>query len=151
MQYYELLFVFFEVYLGLQLKYFCVLYLSGNEMLVEVEEVMFVCYVECVSLVDGQCILDLGCGWGLLLLWMVKCYFNVCIVVLFNLCGQCSWIEVWVVECGLMNFSVYIGNIVDFDFVDMFVGGCFDCVVLIEMFEYMKNYGLLLGKIVCWM
>lgn len=60
-------------------------------------------------------------------------------------------IEARAAERGLTNLSVHTGNIVDFEFADMSEGGRFDRVVSVEMFEHMKNYGLLLGKIARWM
>ncbi len=150
-QHYELPPAFFEAHLGPQLKYSCALYPNGNETLAEAEEAMFACYAERASLADGQCILDLGCGWGSLSLWMAKRYPNARIVALSNSRGQRSWIEARAAERGLTNLTVHTGNIVDFDFAEMPKGGLFDRVVSIEMFEHMKNYGLLLGKIARWM
>lgn len=150
-QHYELPPAFFEAHLGPQLKYSCALYNTGSEPLAEAEKAMFACYAERAGLEDGQCILDLGCGWGSLSLWMAKCYPNARIVALSNSQGQRSWIEARAAERGLTNLSVHTGNIVDFEFADMSEGGRFDRVVSVEMFEHMKNYGLLLGKIARWM
>ncbi|MCT7317368.1 cyclopropane-fatty-acyl-phospholipid synthase family protein [Ralstonia sp. CHL-2022] len=150
-QHYELPPAFFEAHLGPQLKYSCALYPTGNETLAEAEEAMFACYAERAGLADGQCILDLGCGWGSLSLWMAKRYPNARIVALSNSRGQRSWIEARAAERGLTNLSVHTGNIVDFEFAEMPEGGRFDRVVSIEMFEHMKNYGLLLSKIARWM
>ena len=150
-QHYELPPAFFEAHLGPQLKYSCALYPSGNETLAEAEEAMFSCYANRAGLADGQCILDLGCGWGSLSLWMAKRYPNARIVALSNSQGQRSWIEARAAERGLSNLTVRTGNIVDFEFAQMPEGGRFDRVVSIEMFEHMKNYGLLLAKIARWM
>jgi cyclopropane-fatty-acyl-phospholipid synthase len=150
-QHYELPPAFFEAHLGPRLKYSCALYPTGNETLAQAEEAMFACYAERAGLVDGQCILDLGCGWGSLSLWMAEHYPNASIVALSNSHGQRSWIEARAAERGLTNLTVHTGNIVDFEFADMPRGGRFDRVVSIEMFEHMKNYGLLLAKIARWM
>lgn len=150
-QHYELPPAFFEAHLGPQLKYSCALYPTGTETLAQAEEAMFECYAERAGLADGQCILDLGCGWGSLALWMAKRYPNARIVGLSNSQGQRRWIESRAAERGLTNLSVHTGNIVDFEFAEMPEGGRFDRVVSIEMFEHMKNYGLLLAKIARWM
>lgn len=150
-QHYELPPAFFEAHLGPQLKYSCALYPTGMETLAQAEEAMFACYAERAGLADGQCILDLGCGWGSLSLWMATCYPNARIVALSNSQGQRRWIEARAAERGLSNVSVHTGNIVDFEFAEMPKNGRFDRVVSIEMFEHMKNYGLLLSKIARWM
>src|SRR5579864_7380484 len=52
---------------------------------------------------------------------------------------------------GWHSLSVVTGNIVDFEFDGAQLGRGLDRVVSIEMFEHMKNYGLLLAKISRWM
>jgi hypothetical protein len=65
--------------------------------------------------------------------------------------GSARFIEACTAERGLHNLSVVMGNIIDFEFDGMQFGGGFDRVVSIEMFEHVKNYGLLLAKISRWM
>jgi cyclopropane-fatty-acyl-phospholipid synthase len=102
-------------------------------------------------LTEGQRILDLGCGWGSLALWLAARYPRAQIVALSNSHGQRAFIEARAAERGLHNLSVVTGNVVDFEFDEAQLGGGFERVVSIEMFEHMKNYGLLLGKISRWM
>lgn len=111
---------------------------------------MFAYYAEHTNLADGQCILDLSYGRGPLSLWMAKRCPNARIMALSNSRGQHSWIEVWAAEHGLTNLTVHTGSIVDFDFAEIPRGDLSGQVVLIEMFEHMKSYGLLLGKIAQW-
>ncbi|AOY99676.1 cyclopropane-fatty-acyl-phospholipid synthase (plasmid) [Cupriavidus sp. USMAHM13] len=150
-QHYELPPAFFAAHLGPNLKYSCCLYPSGAESLQVAEEAMFQCYAERAKLADRQTILDLGCGWGSLSLWMAKRYPRATIVALSNSHGQRQWIEARAAELGLGNLTVHTGDIVEFDFPDMPSGGRFDRVVSIEMFEHMKSYGSLLAKVARWM
>ncbi|QQC66559.1 SAM-dependent methyltransferase [Paraburkholderia ginsengisoli] len=146
-QHYEVPAAFFHAHLGPHLKYSCCLYSTGNETLAQAEAAMFERYAERAELTDGQRILDLGCGWGSLSLWLAARYPRARIVALSNSHGQRAFIEARAAELGLHNIAVVTGNIVDFEFDDVQIGDGFDRVVSIEMFEHMKNYGLLLAKI----
>src|SRR5579859_1802900 len=150
-QHYEVPASFFRAHLGPHLKYSCCLYPTGNETLAQAEAAMLERYAERAELADGQRILDLGCGWGSLSLWLATHYPNAQIVALSNSHGQRAFIEARAAEFGLHNLSVVTGNVVDFEFDEAQLGGGFDRVVSIEMFEHMKNYGLLLAKISRWM
>jgi cyclopropane-fatty-acyl-phospholipid synthase len=151
-QHYEVPAAFFHAHLGPHLKYSCCLYPTGDETLAQAEAAMLERYAERAELADGQRILDLGCGWGSLSLWLAARYPRARIVALSNSHGQRAFIEARAAELGLHNVVVVTGNIVDFEFDDDAQrGGGFDRVVSIEMFEHMKNYGLLLAKIARWM
>ena len=54
------------------MKYSCCLYPTGNETLDEAEELMLESYCVKARLADGMDILDLGCGWGSLTLFLAK-------------------------------------------------------------------------------
>src|SRR5947209_108943 len=71
-QHYELPPDFFRLVLGLRLKYSCAYFAHGNETLDDAEEAMLALYSERAALEDGQEILELGCGWGSLTLWMAE-------------------------------------------------------------------------------
>ena len=71
-QHYEVCAGFFEKCLGPRLKYSCCLYPTGNETLEEAETEMLESYVGKAGLVDGLHILDLGCGWGSLSLFLAE-------------------------------------------------------------------------------
>lgn len=150
-QHYELPPSFFEAHLGLHLKYSCCLYPEGNETLEQGELAMLESYVERAGLADGQRILELGCGWGSLSLWLAKRFPKARIVALSNSHGQRAFIEARAAERGLRNLTVLTGNIVNFEFEGERADIQFDRVISIEMFEHMKNYGLLLAKISRWM
>ncbi|MEK6346800.1 MAG: cyclopropane-fatty-acyl-phospholipid synthase family protein [Burkholderia sp.] len=148
-QHYEVPDSFFEQHLGPRLKYSCGYYPLGTETLAQGEDAMLECYAERAELADGQRILDLGCGWGSLSLWLAERYPAARIVGLSNSHGQRRFIERRAAERGLTNLRIVTGNIADFDFAPAERG--FDRVVSIEMFEHMKNYGALLAKISSWL
>ncbi|MGH8456008.1 MAG: SAM-dependent methyltransferase [Stenotrophobium sp.] len=150
-QHYEVPAEFFHLHLGPRLKYSCALYPAGNETLAQAEELMFSLYAERAQLKDGLRILDLGCGWGSLSLWLAEKYPNSKITGLSNSNGQREFIMRRAQERGFGNLTILTGNIVDFEMPTSSLESGFDRVMSIEMFEHMKNYGLLLSKVARWM
>ncbi|MDD3764843.1 MAG: cyclopropane-fatty-acyl-phospholipid synthase [Nevskiales bacterium] len=150
-QHYEVPAEFFHLHLGPQLKYSCCLYPTGRETLAQAETAMLDLYAERAELVDGQSMLDLGCGWGSLSLWLARRYPNSRVVGLSNSHGQRRFIEQRARAQGLGNLTVLTGNVVDFEMPQAQLAEGFDRVLSIEMFEHMKNYGQLLAKIAGWM
>ncbi len=158
-QHYELPNTFFAAHLGPHLKYSCGYYPRGDETLADGENAMLELYAQRAGLADGQRVLDLGCGWGSLSLWLAARYPRSQVVALSNSAQQRAFIEARCKERGLLNLRVLTGNIVDFEFAGELVslGGeqrgehGFDRVLSIEMFEHMKHYGLLLAKIARWL
>ena len=148
-QHYEVPGSFFKAHLGPRLKYSCGYYPCGDETLSQAEEAMLALYAQRARLEDGQRILDLGCGWGSLSLWLAERYPAAQIVGLSNSHGQRHFIERCAAQRGLTNLRIVTGNVVEFDFDPEDAG--FDRVLSIEMFEHMKNYGQLLAKIARWM
>jgi cyclopropane-fatty-acyl-phospholipid synthase len=150
-QHYEVPAEFFHLHLGPRLKYSCCLYPEGNENLAQAEEAMLSLYALRAGLRDGLRILDLGCGWGSLSLWLAEKYPGSQIVGLSNSHRQRQFIEHRARERGLSNLSILTGNVVDFEFPAQGVPAGFDRVMSIEMFEHMKNYGLLMAKLARWL
>ena len=150
-QHYEVPADFFHRHLGPRLKYSCCLYPRGNETLAQAEEAMLALYAERAGLANGQRILDLGCGWGSFSLWAAEHFPGAQIVGLSNSNGQREFIMKRAAERGLSNLNIVTGNVVDFEFPSQGIAADFDRVVSIEMFEHMKNYGLLLAKIARWL
>lgn len=148
-QHYEVPAAFFEAHLGPHMKYSCGYYPRGDETLAEAEQAMLECYAQRAALADGQRILDLGCGWGSLSLWLARRLPRAQIVALSNSHGQRCFIEAQAARYGLDNLRVVTGNIVDFDFPEH--EREFDRILSVEMFEHMKNYGLLLAKLAGWL
>jgi cyclopropane-fatty-acyl-phospholipid synthase len=150
-QHYEVPSEFFKLHLGACLKYSCCLYPGGRESLEAAEQAMLQLYADRALLADGQRILDLGCGWGSLSLWLAERYPGARIVGLSNSHGQRQFIEGEAKRRGLTNLSIVTGDVSTFEFDAQRLAGGFDRVVSIEMFEHMKNYAQLLAKIARWM
>lgn len=149
-QHYEVPSEFFLAHLGPAMKYSCCYYASEETTLAQAEQAMLSLYAERAQLADGQRILDLGCGWGSLSLWLAERYPGAQIVGLSNSHGQRQFIEAAVAKRGLRNLRIVTGNVADFEFPEDVPAG-FDRVLSIEMFEHMKNYGALLAKIAQWL
>ena len=150
-QHYEVPAQFFHQHLGPRLKYSCCLYPTGSEDLGQAEEAMLRLYAERAGVADGQRILDLGCGWGSLGLWVAEHYPGAQVVGLSNSVGQREWIMAQAAARGLDNLTVVTGDITEFDFPADGVEAGFDRIISIEMFEHMKNYGALLAKLAGWL
>jgi cyclopropane-fatty-acyl-phospholipid synthase len=146
-QHYELSPSFFELCLGRRLKYSCAYYPSGRESLDEAEEAMLALYGERAQLADGQNILELGCGWGSLTLWMAEHYPRARICAVSNSASQRAFIEQ---QCRVRGFSNVQVITCDVNRLDL-PAGQFDRCVSIEMFEHMRNYETLLARIAAWL
>jgi cyclopropane-fatty-acyl-phospholipid synthase len=97
---------------------------------------------------DGEDILELGCGWGSLTLWMAAHYPGARITAVSNSRTQKDFIDVRAAERGLRNVEVITCDVNVLDFPGE---RRFDRVVSVEMFEHMRNYETLLGRIAGWM
>ncbi|MGQ0502487.1 MAG: SAM-dependent methyltransferase [Panacagrimonas sp.] len=150
-QHYEVPAEFFHLHLGPRLKYSCCLYPVGNESLETAEELMLMTYLGRLGVADGMRVLDLGCGWGSVSLWLAAKFPGVEVVGLSNSNGQREFITQRARERGIHNLTILTGNIAEFQMPEEHLAGGFDRVISIEMFEHMKNHGLLLNKIAGWM
>ena len=145
-QHYELPPQFFELVLGPHLKYSCCHFPEGVKELGHAEASMLALTCERAQLQDGQQILELGCGWGSLSLWMAKHYPNSSILAVSNSRPQREFIESRAQELGLTNLSVQTCDMNDFT-----TEQHFDRVVSVEMFEHMRNWQSLLERISNWL
>jgi len=91
---------------------------------------------------DGMDILDLGCGWGSLCLWIAEHYTHSQVSAVSNSHSQKAFIEQQCLERGLANVEPITADVRNLD-----VQRRFDRVVSVEMFEHMKNYELLMARI----
>ena len=146
-QHYELPPAFFGHCLGPRLKYSCCYYPRGDETLAEAEDAMLALYDERAELADGQRILELGCGWGSLTLWMAERYPQARITAVSNSHGQRRHIEAQCRERGLSNVQVLTRDANTL----MLEAAQFDRCVSVEMFEHMRNYQTLMGRIGQWL
>lgn len=146
-QHYELPAGFFVQCLGPRLKYSCCYYPRGDETLAEAEDAMLSLYGERAELADGQRILELGCGWGSLTLWMAERYPKAHITAVSNSHGQRRHIEAQCRERGISNVQVLTCDVNTLTLEP----GTFDRCVSIEMFEHMRNYQTLMQRIGGWL
>ncbi|KAF8134445.1 S-adenosyl-L-methionine-dependent methyltransferase [Boletus edulis] len=147
-QHYEVSTKFILSCLGPYMKYSACLYPTGNESLEEAEILMFESYCQKAQLKDGMHILDLGCGWGSLTVYLAQKYPASHIVGLSNSATQKLYIDGVAKAKNLPNIEIITGDVNVYDF-DSSVR--FDRILSIEMFEHIKNYELLLRKVASWL
>ena len=145
-QHYEVPAEFFKLCLGEHLKYSCCYWLNTNDNLNTAEENMLKLTCERADLIDGLSILELGCGWGAISLWMAKTYPNSKITSVSNSESQKEYIYKECKTRGITNLEVITADMNVFQ-----TEKKFDRVVSVEMFEHMKNYDILLNRISNWL
>ncbi|MEO6025920.1 MAG: cyclopropane-fatty-acyl-phospholipid synthase family protein [Candidatus Binatia bacterium] len=145
-QHYEVPADFFMRVLGKRLKYSSAYWPPGVDSLDAAEEAMLALTCERARLADGQRILELGCGWGSLSLWMAEHYRHAAITAVSNSASQKRFIDDAAAARGYANLTVVTADMNAFD-----PGTTFDRVVSVEMFEHMRNYELLLQRIAGWL
>jgi cyclopropane-fatty-acyl-phospholipid synthase len=124
------------------MKYSCGLWGDGGVTLAASEDAMLAVTTERAGLADGQRVLELGCGWGSMTLWMAERFPRSRITAVSNSASQRAWIEGECARRGLANVRVLTADMNDFR-----PDGAFDRVVSIEMLEHMRNHGALLRRI----
>ena len=145
-QHYEVPTRFYELCLGKRLKYSGALWTGGVATLDAAEEAMLKLTCKRAQLADGHHILELGCGWGSLSLWMAENYPNARIMGVSNSATQKLHIDEQATQRGLTNLRIITCDMNRFDLADKF-----DRVVSVEMFEHMKNYERLMANISRWL
>jgi cyclopropane-fatty-acyl-phospholipid synthase len=145
-QHYEVPAAFFEVVLGRHLKYSSGLWEDGTATLDQAEEAMLALTCQRAALADGQRILELGCGWGSLSLWMAERYPGAQITAVSNSRSQGAFIRAQAAARRLPNLEVLTADMNAFA-----PGGRFDRVVSVEMFEHMRNWPELLARVHRWL
>lgn len=145
-QHYEVPTEFFKLVLGPRMKYSSGYWPQESTTFAESEEAMLALSCQRAGLADGQDILELGCGWGSLTLWMAENYPSSRIVGVSNSATQREYIEAQCAARGLNNVTIRTADMNTFD-----PGGTFDRVVSVEMFEHMKNYRELMRRIASWL
>ena len=145
-QHYEVPTRFYQLCLGRRLKYSSGLWDDSVTTLDEAEERMLALTCERAGLANGQHILELGCGWGSLSLWMAEHFPGARITAVSNSRTQKEHIDAVASARGLTNLEIITQDMNVFT-----IDRQFDRVVSVEMFEHMKNYQLLLRKVAGWL
>jgi cyclopropane-fatty-acyl-phospholipid synthase len=145
-QHYEVPAAFFGRVLGPNRKYSSGFYRDPASTLQQAEEEALRQTVEHADLADGQSILELGCGWGSLSLWMAERFPKARVVAVSNSHSQRMYIQGEGAARGLTNLSVITADMNVFD-----PGRQFDRIVSVEMFEHMMNWRQLLGRVRSWL
>jgi cyclopropane-fatty-acyl-phospholipid synthase len=141
-QHYKLPPSFFRLILGPLRKYSCCLYGDGAETLGDAEAHAVRETIAHADLADGQRILELGCGWGSLTLFMATLFPAARIVAVSNSRAQRRHIEEEARMRGLANLTALTADMNDF-----IPEGTFDRIVSVEMFEHMANWAALLSRV----
>ncbi len=146
LQHYEVPAMFFEQVLGPRLKYSACHFPSEHATLAEAEDAMLRQTCERAEILDGMSVLELGCGWGALTLWIAAQYPACQITAVSNSNSQRRFIEGRARAAGLTNVSVITADMREFS-----IQKTFDRVVSVEMFEHMRNYQMLFQRVSSWM
>ncbi|GLC36220.1 hypothetical protein PLESTB_001367300 [Pleodorina starrii] len=146
-QHYEIPTPYYLLCLGSHLKYSSCLYLTPRDSLEQAEYNMLDLYCERAQLAPGQRVLELGCGWGSFSLFAAARYPASTFTAVSNSATQKAFIDEEARKRGITNLQVITANVVDLEA----PGDLYDRVVSIEMFEHMKNYQKLLGKVSRWL
>jgi cyclopropane-fatty-acyl-phospholipid synthase len=140
-QHYELPTSFFQIVLGKRLKYSGGLWAPGADLDAS-EEAMLALTCERAGLEDGQNVLELGCGWGSLSLFMAERYPKSHITAVSNSRTQKKHIDAVAAAACLTNLRVVTADVTHFETTESF-----DRAVSVEMFEHMRNYQKLFAKV----
>ncbi|HUT41247.1 MAG TPA: cyclopropane-fatty-acyl-phospholipid synthase family protein [Gammaproteobacteria bacterium] len=145
-QHYEVPADFFLGVLGERAKYSCCYWNEGVDDLNLAEVTALEVTCERAGLDDGMDILELGCGWGSLTLWMARTYPNSRITAVSNSRSQQQHILRLARQQQLDNVNVLTCDMNDFTSMEQF-----DRIVSVEMFEHMRNYRALFGRVSDWL
>lgn len=145
-QHYEVPADFFRIVLGPQLKYSSCYFSAPDSTLAEAEEAALERTAANGMLEDGQDVLELGCGWGSLTMWIARRHPRSRITAVSNSASQRRFIMDRVREQGLDNVSVLTADMNSFE-----APGAYDRVVSVEMFEHMRNQRALLTRVHRWL
>ncbi len=161
-QHYEVPTELFELMLGPHLKYSSAWWPVGVSTLAQAEEAMLALTCDRAELTDGQDVLELGCGWGSLTLWMAERYPASRITAVSNSHTQREHIEQQAARRGLGNVTVLTCDVNQLGagagvgggpgaYAELVHEGAFDRVVSIEMFEHVRNHRVLTERIASWL
>jgi len=145
-QHYEVPTRFYQLCLGKRLKYSGAYWPAGVNTLDEAEEAMLKLTCARTRIADGQDVLELGCGWGSMSLWLAENYPHSRITGVSNSATQKLHIDAECQRRGIRNLRIITCDMNCFD-----IAETFDRVISVEMFEHMKNFEKLMGNVSRWL
>jgi cyclopropane-fatty-acyl-phospholipid synthase len=145
-QHYELPARFFELCLGPHRKYSSCFYATPDATLEQAEAEALTQTCAHADLRNGQDVLELGCGWGSLSLWMAQHYPASKITAVSNSHSQKAFIDGEAQKRGLANLTVVTADMNQFS-----TDQTYDRIVSVEMFEHMANWRVLLTRVRGWL
>jgi cyclopropane-fatty-acyl-phospholipid synthase len=145
-QHYEIPTELFRTILGPRMKYSCCYWSDGVNDLAGAEEAALEQVCRRAEIGDGMRVLDLGCGWGSLTLWIAEHYPGCDVTAASNSRTQTDFIRETAEQRGLKNVHTIKSDVNELD-----PAGPFDRVCSLEMFEHMHNYRRLLRAIRGWL
>ncbi len=145
-QHYEVPAAFFEAVLGRHRKYSCAYWPEGVASLDDAEAAALDLACRRAGVRNGMSVLDLGCGWGSLALWIAEHYPDCRVLAVSNSRSQGRFIEQAKRRRGLPGVTVRTADVNGFDSEE-----AFDRVISIEMFEHVRNHALLLERVDRWL
>lgn len=141
-QHYEVPTAFFSMVMGKHMKYSCCYWDDNTPDLSSAEAKALEITCQRAQLREGMNILELGCGWGSLTMFMAQKFPSAHVTGVSNSSTQKLHIESQCKMRGITNVRIITADMNVFD-----INETFDRVVSVEMFEHMRNYQLLLEKI----
>lgn len=145
-QHYEVPSAFYEAVLGHRLKYSSCLWENGTRDLDSAESDMLALTIDRAGIEDGMDVLELGCGWGSMSLYLASRFPRCRVTAVSNSRSQKAYIDSRAAQGNLSNVQVITADMNTFA-----PPGSYDRIVSIEMFEHMRNYELLLGRVAGWL
>ena len=146
-QHYEVGADVFRYTLGQRFKYSCCYFDSPTQNLDAAEEASLQITCDRAEICDGMSILEMGCGWGSLTLWMCEKFPRAKVTAVSNSASQREHILKLAQSNRIdANLQVITCDMNDFEAPEKY-----DRVVSVEMFEHMRNYRKLLNRIDSWL
>ncbi len=145
-QHYEVPAELYALTLGAHRKYSSCWWPEGVTRLDDAEAAALAATCQRAGLEPGQDVLELGCGWGSLTLWMAGRFPTSRITAVSNSTSQRRHIMREAANRGLRNVEVLTADMNHFD-----TERRFDRVVSVEMFEHMRNWRRLFARVHGWL
>jgi cyclopropane-fatty-acyl-phospholipid synthase len=145
-QHYEVPARFFELVLGQRLKYSSGFWDEGAATLDQAEEKMLALTCQRAQVGPGQDILELGCGWGSLTLFMAQNFPTSRIFAVSNSRPQREFIMNRARALRLPNIEIETSDVSHWS-----PSRLFDRVVSVEMFEHLRNWPEMFRRVASWL